>query len=171
VTGVADAAEGLLFRLGTIRSLSRRHRPEFQMRTIGNILWLVFAGFWLALGYAAAGLLLCITIIGIPFGIQAFKLAAFSFWPFGRAVERSSEGGCLEVGFNILWLVLVGWEMFLVHVAAGIVLCITIIGIPFGVQAFKMSVLALWPFGRSVIKSWGGSTSRAFAVPADPTRR
>jgi uncharacterized membrane protein YccF (DUF307 family) len=141
------------------------------MRTIGNILWLVVAGFWLALGYAVAGLLLCITIIGIPFGVQAFKLAAFSFWPFGRAVERSAEGGCLEVGFNILWLVLFGWEMFLAHLLAGLVLCITIIGIPFGVQAFKLSVLALWPFGRSVISSGLGPTSGSFAVPADPTRR
>jgi uncharacterized membrane protein YccF (DUF307 family) len=141
------------------------------MRTIGNILWLVLAGFWLALGYAAAGLLLCLTIIGIPFGIQAFKLALFSFWPFGRAVERSPEGGCLEVGFNILWLVLFGWGMFLAHVAAGIVLFITIIGIPFGVQAFKLSVLALWPFGRSVISSGDRPTSGSVAVPADPTRR
>ena len=140
------------------------------MRTIGNILWLVLAGFWLALGYALAGLVTCITIIGIPFGIQAFKLAAFSLWPFGRSVERSPDGGCLEVGFNILWLVVFGWGLFLAHVAAGIALCITIIGIPFGIQAFKLSVLALWPFGRRVVDA-GASVSGSFAVPADPTRR
>jgi uncharacterized membrane protein YccF (DUF307 family) len=119
-------------------------------RLIGNVLWILLAGIWLALGYAAAGLVLCITIIGIPFGIQAFKLAMFALWPFGRTVVRSAEGGCLEVGFNILWLFLVGWELFLAHLLAGALLCITIIGIPFGIQAFKMSVLALWPFGRSV---------------------
>jgi len=143
------------------------------MRTIGNILWLILAGFWLALGYAVAGLILCITIIGIPFGIQALKLALFSLWPFGRAVQRSPGGGCLEVGFNILWLVLFGWELFLAHIAAGLLLCITIIGIPFGLQAFKLSVLALWPFGREVISSAGRATGAAgsFAVPADPTRR
>ena len=143
------------------------------MRTIGNILWLIFAGFWLALGYALSGLLICITIIGIPFGVQAFKLAQFSLWPYGRAVVRAPEGGCLEVGFNVLWLLLFGWGMFLAHIVAGIVLCITIIGIPFGIQAFKLSVLALWPFGRRVVNSGGrrSSTAGSFAVPADPTRR
>lgn len=121
------------------------------MRTIGNILWFILAGIWLALGYALAGLVLCITIIGIPFGIQALKLAQFSLWPCGRDVQRAPEGGCLEVGFNVLWLVLFGWELFLAHLAAGLLLCVTIIGIPFGIQAFKLSVLALWPFGRRVV--------------------
>ena len=98
------------------------------MKTLGNILWFVFAGLWLALGYALAGLVLCITIIGIPFGVQAFKLAAFTLWPFGKTVVASPEGGCLEVGANVVWLVLVGWELFLAHLAAGVLLCITIIG-------------------------------------------
>ena len=123
------------------------------MKTIGNILWLVLAGLWLAIGYAVAGLLLCVTIIGIPFGIQALKLAGFSLWPFGREVVRRPEGGCLEVGFNVVWLVLFGWEIFLAHLVAGALLCITIIGIPFGIQAFKLSVLALWPFGREVVEA------------------
>lgn len=78
------------------------------MRTIGNILWFIFAGVWLALGYALAGLVMCITIIGIPFGVQAFKLAAFTLWPFGKTVVRSSDGGCLEVGANVVWFVLFG---------------------------------------------------------------
>ena len=122
------------------------------MKTLGNILWFVLAGVWLAIGYAVAGLVLCITIIGIPFGVQAFKLAAFALWPFGRHVVRRPEpGGCLEVGFNVVWLVLFGWEIFLVHLVAGALLCITVIGIPFGVQAFKLSALALWPFGRDVV--------------------
>ena len=146
--------------------------PESLMRTIGNILWLILAGFWLAIGYALSGLLICITIIGIPFGIQAFKLAQFSLWPFGRSVARSPEGGCLEVGFNILWLVLFGWGMFLAHIVAGILLCITIIGIPFGIQAFKLSVLALWPFGRHIIEPGERSSAAgALGVPADPTQR
>ena len=121
------------------------------MKTLGNILWFVFAGLWLALGYALAGLGLCITIIGIPFGVQAFKLAAFTLWPFGKTVVASPEGGCLEVGANVVWLVLVGWELFLAHLAAGVLLCITIIGFPFGIQAFKLSALSLWPFGRSIV--------------------
>jgi uncharacterized membrane protein YccF (DUF307 family) len=122
------------------------------MKTLGNILWLVLAGVWLALGYAVAGLVLCITIIGIPFGVQAFKLAAFSLWPFGRhVVPRRDSGGCLQTVFNVIWLVFFGWEIFLAHLVAGALLCITIIGIPFGVQAFKLSVLALWPFGREIV--------------------
>lgn len=124
-----------------------------EMRTIGNVLWFVFAGLWLALGYALGGLILCITIVGIPFGVQAFKLAAFSLWPFGRrVVPRERRGGCLETVANVVWLVLFGWELFVVHLIGGLVLCLTIIGIPFGVQAFKLSVLALWPFGNEIVE-------------------
>ena len=142
------------------------------LRIIGNLLWLILAGIWMALGYALAGVLLCITIIGIPFGIQAFKLAAFSIWPFGKTVIRSPEGGCLEVGFNLVWLILFGWVMFLGHIVSGVLLCITIIGIPFGIQAFKLSVLALWPFGRSIVGIGSVSSGTgAIAVPTDPTAR
>jgi len=122
------------------------------MRTIGNVLWLVLAGIWLAISYAVAGLLLCVTIIGIPFGIQAFKLAGFVLWPFGRSVVVSSQRtGLLETIFNLIWLVIFGWGIFVVHIVSGIVLCLTIIGIPFGIQSFKLSVLALWPFGRTIV--------------------
>ena len=142
------------------------------MRTIGNILWLILAGIWLAIGYAVAGLVTCLTIIGIPFGIQAFKLALFSLWPFGRTVVRQQEGGCLEVGFNIVWLVVFGWELFLAHIVAGFLLCITIIGIPFGIQAFKLSVLALWPFGRSIVDADDLRPGPgALSVPTDVTAR
>jgi len=143
------------------------------LRAIGNVLWFLLAGIWLALGYAVAGVVMCLTIIGIPFGIQAFKLAAFTLWPFGKSVVRSAEGGCLEVGFNVLWLILFGWAIFLAHMAAGLLLCLTIIGIPFGVQAFKLSVFALWPFGRSVVHvdPLPPDAVVAYTVPADPTDR
>ena len=96
----------------------------------------------------------------------------FVLWPFGRTVIRSTQGGCLEVGFNILWLVFAGWSLFLAHLVAGVILCITIIGIPFGIQAFKLSVLSLWPFGRSVVSSATVGTGQVvYAVPADPTTR
>jgi uncharacterized membrane protein YccF (DUF307 family) len=122
------------------------------MKTIGNILWFVLAGLWLAIGYVVAGLFCFITIIGIPFGVQAFKMAGFALWPFGRVVVDDGDGGgVLDLVFNLIWLVLFGWILFLAHLAAGILLCITIIGIPFGVQAFKMSVLSLWPFGRTIV--------------------
>jgi len=123
------------------------------MKTIGNILWLLLAGIWLALGYAIGGLVMCITIIGIPFGIQSFKLAGLALWPFGRTTQMGSSGGCLEVAFNIIWLVLFGWGIFVAHLVAGALLCITIIGIPFGIQAFKLSTLALWPFGRIIVRT------------------
>lgn len=124
------------------------------MRTLGNVLWFLLAGIWLALGYALSGVLLCLTLIGIPFAIQAFKLASFSLWPFGReVVSGRGSGSLLEVLVNLLWLVLFGWELFLAHLVVGALLCVTVIGIPFGVQAFKLSVLALWPFGREVVES------------------
>ena len=143
------------------------------LRAIGNVLWFVLAGIWLAVAYVAAGLLLCITIIGIPFGLQAFKLAAFTLWPFGKTVVRSAEGGCLEVGFNVVWLVLFGWAIFLAHLAAGLLLCLTIIGIPFGIQAFKLSVFALWPFGRTIVPldALAPGAVVSYSVPTDPTQR
>ncbi len=122
------------------------------MRTIGNILWLVLAGFWLAVGYAIAGLILCVTLIGIPFGLQSFKLAGYSLWPFGRVVvtdpDASSALGCIG---NVLWLVLAGWWLAIGHVVTGLALCLTIIGIPLGVANFKLALLALVPFGKTVV--------------------
>ena len=123
------------------------------MKTVGNILWFVFAGVWLALGYAIGGVVMCITIIGIPFGVQSFKLAGFVLWPFGRELVRKPTAGVLELVFNVIWLILFGWAIFLASIVAGLILCITIIGIPFGVQAFKLAVLALWPFGREIVDS------------------
>jgi uncharacterized membrane protein YccF (DUF307 family) len=122
------------------------------MKTIGNIIWLVFAGIWLALGYAAFGLIMCITIIGIPFGVQAFKLAGFALWPFGKEiVSDNGSNSFLEIVFNIIWLVLFGWGIFLASVTTALVLCITIIGIPFAWQSVKIGLMGLWPFGRKVV--------------------
>jgi uncharacterized membrane protein YccF (DUF307 family) len=122
------------------------------VKTIGNVLWLVLAGWWLAIGYLVAGVLNCVTIIGIPFGVQSFKLAGYALWPFGRVVVQrpgaSSALGCLG---NIIWLVLGGLALAVGHVIAGVLLCITIIGIPLGLASFKMAVLALTPFGKVVV--------------------
>ena len=121
------------------------------MRTIGNILWLVLAGFWLAVSYAVAGVILCVTVIGIPFGIQSFKLAGFSLWPFGRVVVRDRDAGAIGCLGNVLWLVLAGWWLALGHVFTGIALCLTVIGIPLGLANFKLVPLALVPFGKTVV--------------------
>lgn len=122
------------------------------MKTLGNIIWLVVSGFWLALGFAVAGLVACVTIIGIPFGVQAFKLAGFALWPFGRTVvDAGDTTGGLQVVGNIIWLVLFGWGIFVTALGSAVVLCLTIIGIPFAIQAVKIGVLGLWPFGRTVV--------------------
>lgn len=119
------------------------------MSLLGNLIWLIFGGVITAIGWAVAGLLLCITIIGIPFGVQCFKISALVLWPFGKNVEigRFGVGGLL---FNILWLLLFGWEFALAHLLIGIFFCITIIGLPFGLQHFKLAKLGLLPFGAQI---------------------
>lgn len=131
------------------------------MRALGNVIWLVLAGWWLALGYVVAGLLACITIVGIPFGIASFRLANFVFWPFGRTALFRRDAGVFSVIGNVLWVVLLGWELALAHLFAGLLLCITVIGIPFGVACWKMIPLALFPLGREIVPL---SDGRAVAV-------
>lgn len=121
------------------------------MRTVGNVLWLVLAGWWLALGYLVSGLLACITIIGIPFGIAAFRLASYVLWPFGRTTATRRDSGALHLVGNVVWIVLVGWELALGHLLAGLLLCLTVVGIPFGVACWKMVPLALVPLGREIV--------------------
>lgn len=121
------------------------------MRTIGNILWFILAGWWLALCYVVAGLLACILIITIPFGIAAFRLAGYAVWPFGRRVVVTPRAGLPSLIGNVVWIILFGWELALLHIAAGVLLMITIIGIPFGVASIKLAVLALVPLGTRVV--------------------
>ncbi|WP_030903979.1 YccF domain-containing protein [Streptomyces sp. NRRL F-5126] len=129
------------------------------MKTILNIVWLVLCGFWMFLGYLVAGLVLCVTIIGIPFGIAAFRIGAYALWPFGRtAVDRQGAGAGSLVG-NVLWVILAGWWLALGHVFTGIALCITIIGIPLGLANFKLIPLSLMPLGKEIVP-----TDQAFAT-------
>jgi len=121
------------------------------MRTIANILWVIFGGLELALGWVLAGLLCCITIVGIPFGKQCFKIAGFVLWPFGRRVVYE-RGGAVNLLLNILWILLLGWELAVASLAIGLAWCATIIGIPFGLQALKFAKLALLPFGARVVR-------------------
>ena len=121
------------------------------MRTLGNVLWLLLAGWWLALGYVLAGLLAFVLIVTIPFGIAAFRLAGYVVWPFGRTVVIDREAGVWSLIGNLLWIVFFGWELALAHVVAGLLLCLTIIGIPFGVACWKMVPLALLPLGSRVV--------------------
>lgn len=121
------------------------------MRTLGNLLWLLLAGWWLALGYIVAGIIAFILIVTIPFGIASFRLAGFVLWPFGRTVVWRKNAGVFSLIGNIVWLVFLGWELALAHLVAGFLLCITIIGIPFGIACWKMIPLALVPLGRRVV--------------------
>ncbi len=133
-----------------------------RVRFVLNLLWLILAGLWLALAYVFAGVLLVITIIGIPFGWQAFKLAGYALWPFGRTlVPSESRLRGLSAIANILWFVLAGWWLALSHVVTGVLLCLTIIGIPLGIADFKMAGAALVPFGREIV-----STDRLAQPPA-----
>jgi uncharacterized membrane protein YccF (DUF307 family) len=123
------------------------------LKTLLNIIWLVLAGVWLAISYLLAAIIMAITIIGIPFAMQAIKLAGYALWPFGRAlVPSATRHKGLSVVGNVLWFVLVGWWLALEHLFIGILLCITIIGIPLGVASFKMAGAALVPFGKEVVK-------------------
>lgn len=119
------------------------------MNFIGNIIWLVFGGLIAAILWSIAGLVLCITVIGIPFGVQCFKIAQFVLWPFGKEIEIGNfgAGGLL---LNIVWLIVFGWEFAITHLVIGAIFCITIVGIPFGIQHFKFAKLGLIPFGATI---------------------
>jgi uncharacterized membrane protein YccF (DUF307 family) len=117
------------------------------MKLIGNIIWFVFGGFIAAILWALLGIILCVTIIGIPLGLQCFKFANLVLFPFGREVKMNFEKHPIA---NILWAVLFGWEMALGYIGVGVIFCITIIGIPFGLQWFKLTTLALFPFGAKI---------------------
>ncbi len=118
------------------------------MRILGNILWFLFGGFLLGLSWLLAGIFWCITIIGIPWGVQCFKFSKLAFFPFGKEVEFGGGAGSLLL--NIVWLLLSGLALTIEAAVVGLVFCITIIGIPFGKQCFKIAKLALLPFGASV---------------------
>ncbi len=121
------------------------------MSLLGNIIWLVFGGFFAAAGYIIGGLGICLTIIGIPFGIQSIKVGFASLTPFGKElVATPNANDTLHVIFNIIWLVLFGWEIAMIHLSSAAILAITIVGLPFAAQHIKLIPLALLPFGRDL---------------------
>jgi len=119
------------------------------MNFIGNIIWLLLGGIIASIVWCIAGLILCVTVIGIPFGVQCFKIAIFVLWPFGKEIELGhfGAGGLI---FNIIWLIFFGWGFAIAHLIIGLVFCITIVGIPFGIQHFKFATLGLIPFGAEI---------------------
>jgi uncharacterized membrane protein YccF (DUF307 family) len=127
-----------------------------------NVLWLVLAGFWMCLGYLFVGLLWCITIIGIPFGIASFRIGLFALWPFGRTiVEKPGAGAGSAIG-NVLWFIFSGIWLAIGHAVTGALLCITIIGIPLGLANFKLIPISLFPLGKDIVPA--DSVNAAFAA-------
>ena len=122
------------------------------MKLLGNLIWLIFGGLVTAIEYFIASIVLMVTIIGIPFGLQTLKLATLALWPFGRDVRaKKGQPGCLSTFMNILWILVGGIWISLTHIGFGILLAITIIGIPWAKQHFKLAILALLPFGNEVV--------------------
>ncbi|MCW0216410.1 MAG: YccF domain-containing protein [Pseudonocardia sp.] len=121
------------------------------MRTIGNVLWFVLVGWWLALAYLAAGVVACLLVVTIPFGIASFRLAGYSLWPFGRTIAHDRYAGVPSLIGNVLWIALFGWWLALAHIAAGVAMIVTIVGIPFGFASFKLAVAALVPLGARIV--------------------
>ncbi len=119
------------------------------MRTLGNIIWFLFGGLICGFSWFLAGIIWCITIIGIPWGLQCFKFAAMSFFPFKKEIQYG--GGAPSLILNIIWLLISGIPLALEHLAFGVIFCITIVGIPFGMQFFKLAKLALMPFGAEIV--------------------
>jgi uncharacterized membrane protein YccF (DUF307 family) len=134
------------------------------MRTLLNIIWLVLSGFWLALGYAFAGLIMCILIITIPFGIQAFKLAGYVLWPFGRTVVKRHDAGAGSMIGNVIWFIFAGWWLAIEHLFTAVALALTIIGIPFAIANVKLVVAAVAPFGREIVPTQFVGDAYAHAV-------
>lgn len=117
------------------------------MSTLGNILWFFLGGFLLALYYAVFGFLMCITIVGIPFGVQLFKMAGLSLCPFGKDVELMSDNSCLSVVFNILWILTGWWEIATLHIVLGLLCAVSIVGLPFAKAHWRLLKLSFLPFG------------------------
>jgi len=121
------------------------------MRLILNLIWLVLCGFWMAVGYAIAGIICCVLIITIPWGLASFRIANYALWPFGRTVVDRPDAGAASLLGNIIWIVFAGIWLAIGHVFTGIALCVTIIGIPLGVANFKMIPVSLMPLGKVIV--------------------
>jgi len=134
------------------------------MKTLLNVIWLLLCGLWMAIGYVVAGIICCILIITIPFGIASFRMANYALWPFGRTVVRKPTAGAASMIGNVIWLIVAGVWLAIGHIATGLALCITIIGIPLGIASFKMVPVSLLPLGAEIVPTGqpmpGGARAR-----------
>ena len=121
------------------------------MRTLLNLIWFVFSGIWLWMAYMLAGILCCLLIVTIPWGIASFRMASYAVWPFGRELVDKPSAGVLSFLGNVIWVVAAGWWLALTHIATGLALCVTIIGIPMGIANFKLIPVSLMPLGKQIV--------------------
>ena len=143
-----------------------------MLRAVLNVIWLILCGLWMAIAYVLAGLLAFVLIITIPFGIAAFRIAGYVLWPFGRTIDRRPEAGVASVIGNVLWIVFFGWWLAVGHLVSGVLLCLTIIGIPLGLANFKLIPVSLTPFGRDIVdidQARRLGIEPAVVLPADPS--
>lgn len=131
------------------------------MRNVLNVIWLLLCGIWLALGYLAAGIVCCILIVTIPFGLAAFRIADFALWPFGRELVKRPDAGTPSAIGNVLWILFAGWWLALAHLVTAVALAVTIIGIPLAVANLKLIPVSLVPLGRVIVDSHGADLPRA----------
>ena len=122
-----------------------------HVRTLLNLIWFVFSGFWLWIGYMLAGIICCVLIITIPWGIASFRMANYAVWPFGREVVSKPTAGVFSFLGNVIWVIAAGWWLALTHIVTGLLLCLTIIGIPLGVANFKLIPISLMPLGKEIV--------------------
>ncbi|WP_026198088.1 YccF domain-containing protein [Sciscionella marina] len=123
------------------------------MRLLLNIIWFVLCGLWMAIGYTIAGIICCLLIVTIPFGIASFRIAVYALWPFGRSIEHRPSAGLGSLLGNVIWLIFAGWWLALAHIVTGIAQCVTIIGLPLGIANFKLIPISLTPLGTRIVDS------------------
>jgi uncharacterized membrane protein YccF (DUF307 family) len=123
------------------------------MRTLLNIIWLVLSGFWMFLGYLLAGVVLCILILTIPWGIASFRIGLYALWPFGRTIVDKPTSGVGSFLGNVVWVILAGWWLAIGHIVTGVAMCLTIIGIPLGIASFKLVPVSLMPLGKDIVET------------------
>lgn len=130
------------------------------MRTVLNVIWLLLCGIWLAIGYAFAGIICCILIVTIPFGLASFRMAEFALWPFGRQLVKRTDSGVASTIGNIIWIVVAGWWLAIAHITTAIALAVTIIGIPLAWANLKLVPVSLIPLGRVIVPMGAGQDLR-----------
>jgi uncharacterized membrane protein YccF (DUF307 family) len=142
-----------------VHATNRRHPGP--VRTLLNVIWFIFSGFWLWLAYTLAGVLCCLLIVTIPWGIASFRMANYAAWPFGREVIEKPTAGIFSLLGNVIWLLVAGWWLALTHIVTGLALCLTIIGIPMAIANFKLISISLLPLGKQIVPK-----ATAWAEPA-----